>query len=530
MAKLLPGTGRGTSAKRWWRGLRAGRRAPPPALGGPPPRPGEDKLPAFRPPQKATLVDHVPAGSGWIHEMKYDGYRCELAIAGGRGQNLYPLGPRLVGQVSRDRRGGADAGGRVGPARRRDRQPGRQGQVRLLRAPAGDRRGRPRPHPVPVRRARDRRRGSDEASEHRAQGAARRAASATASRRPSSTPSISSAMARNCSTRCARPARKGSSRRAPTRPIAATGRRAGSRSNAPTARNSSSSAGRKATRRAAASAPCSSASTRAASCAMPARSAPASRCRSSTICARGWTGSRPTSRRPRCPRAEARGAHWVKPELVAEIAFAEFTADNVVRHASFLGLRGDKDASEVVPEKPQPVAARGRRRDSDQQSGAGRLSRREGHQGRARRLFPRRRAAHAPLGREPAADPGPLPAGPGEEMLLPEARRRHVRAARPPCPDRGEEGRDRGLSLHRQPGGPARLRPDGGDRVPRLGQPHRRRREAGPDRLRHRPGRGAQLRGGEEGGARHEARTSPTWACRPFRCSPAARASTSSCR
>ena len=41
------------------------------------------------------------------------------------------------------------------------------------------------------------------------------------------------------------------------------------------------------------------------------------------------------------PRAEARGATWVKPMLVAEIAFAEFTADNVVRHASFLGLRGD---------------------------------------------------------------------------------------------------------------------------------------------------------------------------------------------
>jgi bifunctional non-homologous end joining protein LigD len=53
------------------------------------------------------------------------------------------------------------------------------------------------------------------------------------------------------------------------------------------------------------------------------------------------------------PRAEARGAHWVKPDLVAEIAFAEFTADNVVRHASFLGLRGDKKAKEVVAEMPQ---------------------------------------------------------------------------------------------------------------------------------------------------------------------------------
>jgi bifunctional non-homologous end joining protein LigD len=55
------------------------------------------------------------------------------------------------------------------------------------------------------------------------------------------------------------------------------------------------------------------------------------------------------------PRAEARGAHWVRPELVAEIAFAEFTADNVVRHASFLGLRGDKKAREVVAEMPQAL-------------------------------------------------------------------------------------------------------------------------------------------------------------------------------
>jgi bifunctional non-homologous end joining protein LigD len=55
------------------------------------------------------------------------------------------------------------------------------------------------------------------------------------------------------------------------------------------------------------------------------------------------------------PRAEARGAHWVRPELVAEIAFAEFTADKVVRHASFLGLRGDKSAKEVIAEVPQKV-------------------------------------------------------------------------------------------------------------------------------------------------------------------------------
>ncbi len=52
------------------------------------------------------------------------------------------------------------------------------------------------------------------------------------------------------------------------------------------------------------------------------------------------------------PRAAAKGAMWVRPTLVAEVAFAEFTAENVVRHASFIGLRGDKPAKAVVAEKP----------------------------------------------------------------------------------------------------------------------------------------------------------------------------------
>ncbi|MBV9930995.1 MAG: DNA ligase D [Alphaproteobacteria bacterium] len=53
------------------------------------------------------------------------------------------------------------------------------------------------------------------------------------------------------------------------------------------------------------------------------------------------------------PRPDARGAHWVKPELVCEVAFAEFTSEGVVRHPSFLGLRADKKAKEVVRETPQ---------------------------------------------------------------------------------------------------------------------------------------------------------------------------------
>jgi bifunctional non-homologous end joining protein LigD len=55
------------------------------------------------------------------------------------------------------------------------------------------------------------------------------------------------------------------------------------------------------------------------------------------------------------PALAKRGAHFVRPTLVAEIAFAEFTADGHVRHASFLGLRGDKAAEAVVREKPAPA-------------------------------------------------------------------------------------------------------------------------------------------------------------------------------
>ncbi|MBD3732337.1 MAG: DNA ligase D [Sphingopyxis sp.] len=53
--------------------------------------------------------------------------------------------------------------------------------------------------------------------------------------------------------------------------------------------------------------------------------------------------------------ATARKAHWLRPDLVAEIAFAEFTASGSVRHASFLGLRSDKEAKDVTPEKRQPA-------------------------------------------------------------------------------------------------------------------------------------------------------------------------------
>jgi bifunctional non-homologous end joining protein LigD len=56
---------------------------------------------------------------------------------------------------------------------------------------------------------------------------------------------------------------------------------------------------------------------------------------------RAWTGPR---------------RHWVKPQLVAEVAFSEWTADGRLRHPSFQGLRADKKPADVVREKPVSIS------------------------------------------------------------------------------------------------------------------------------------------------------------------------------
>lgn len=52
---------------------------------------------------------------------------------------------------------------------------------------------------------------------------------------------------------------------------------------------------------------------------------------------------------------DARGVHWLMPKLLAEVTFAEITADGVVRHAVFHGLRTDKPAQDITVEKAAPV-------------------------------------------------------------------------------------------------------------------------------------------------------------------------------
>jgi bifunctional non-homologous end joining protein LigD len=62
------------------------------------------------------------------------------------------------------------------------------------------------------------------------------------------------------------------------------------------------------------------------------------------------------------PRDIQRRARWVEPKLVAEIAYTEFTGDDILRHPSFVGLRKDKPSKSVKLEvaqsapKPEPKA------------------------------------------------------------------------------------------------------------------------------------------------------------------------------
>ena len=60
---------------------------------------------------------------------------------------------------------------------------------------------------------------------------------------------------------------------------------------------------------------------------------------------------------PESPFVDARpiprGTHWTRPELVAQIGFAEWTNDGRLRQPRFLGLRDDKPPAEVVRERPR---------------------------------------------------------------------------------------------------------------------------------------------------------------------------------
>jgi bifunctional non-homologous end joining protein LigD len=64
---------------------------------------------------------------------------------------------------------------------------------------------------------------------------------------------------------------------------------------------------------------------------------------------------------PKMPKVKKSDVVWVKPELVAEVEFVEWTHDGRLRAPSFQGLREDKPAREVHREEPERVPGEVRR-------------------------------------------------------------------------------------------------------------------------------------------------------------------------
>ena len=56
------------------------------------------------------------------------------------------------------------------------------------------------------------------------------------------------------------------------------------------------------------------------------------------------------------PRDYIRGFRWAEPRLVAEIAYSNWTSDQVMRHPKFVALRQDKPAREVSLERPRKAS------------------------------------------------------------------------------------------------------------------------------------------------------------------------------
>ncbi len=74
---------------------------------------------------------------------------------------------------------------------------------------------------------------------------------------------------------------------------------------------------------------------------------------------------RATSRFQSLPQGVSRGVVWVKPELVAQVSFSTWTADNLVRQAAFKGLREDKPAKDVQREEARVDVNKAMQDDTD---------------------------------------------------------------------------------------------------------------------------------------------------------------------
>lgn len=114
--------------------------------------------------------------------------------------------------------------------------------------------------------------------------------------------------------------------------------------------------------------------------------------------------------------AEARRSHWVEPELVAEVAFTEWTRDGVLRHPTFQALREDKPPEEVVRERPGELPPEAEGGGKEEKVTPAKAAKKAKPKPEARG-----KAAAGPKTQKPALKPAPTeppPAKPEKEALV----------------------------------------------------------------------------------------------------------------
>ena len=77
--------------KEWVSSKKTGQKAPPKPKASKALASTATKPPAFAPIQLCKVVDHPPPGAGWAHEIKFDGYRIQVAIGGGKAKLAHSL-------------------------------------------------------------------------------------------------------------------------------------------------------------------------------------------------------------------------------------------------------------------------------------------------------------------------------------------------------------------------------------------------------------------------------------------------------
>ena len=199
--------------------------------------------------------------------------------------------------------------------------------------------------------------------------------------------------------------------------------------------------------------------------------------------------------------AARRGVIWVKPELVAEVEFRAWTAEGILRHAAFRGLREDKPAREVVREEAgggEAAPARPRVRlthpDRVYWPDVGR------HQAGARRLLRRGLAADGAVRRQPAGGAAALPGRHARGSASSRSMPGRGRAKEILTFDDPEDDSDAPLARGRRAARADRAGAGRRARDPHLAVDARRPRASRPDRRRPRSGGGGGVAGGDRGG------------------------------